>query len=277
MYDKCMKDLSNENVIQLDKNGLSYLQFKKLSEYPEIYHLFSLKPADIAALSTWEEKKESAMADVRNMQMILDAEDADVCRPCQTHSDHIKTVEAEDAGIYDASFEDTDGLVTGLPGKFLLLGFGDCTPLLFYDPVHAAVGNIHSGWRGTCQRIGAKAVKAMEDAFGSKPADLICCIAPHIRKCHFEVDEDVYLLFRNAFTDFADFEKYVRFEPERNKYYIDTTALNIRMLENAGLKPENIIDSGICTVCHSDMVHSYRADKAASGRSAAVIGLKMKP
>ena len=28
-----MKDLSNENIIQFEKNGVSYLQFRKLNEY----------------------------------------------------------------------------------------------------------------------------------------------------------------------------------------------------------------------------------------------------
>ena len=38
-----MNDLSNENVIQIEKNGVKYLQFKKLLEYEDIIkHAYSL-------------------------------------------------------------------------------------------------------------------------------------------------------------------------------------------------------------------------------------------
>ena len=39
------------------------------------------------------------------------------------------------------------------------------------------------------------------------------------------------------------------------------------------LKEENIIDSGICTVCNSDILHSYRTEKQNAGRNAAIMCL----
>ena len=46
------------------------------------------------------------------------------------------------------------------------------------------------------------------------------------------------------------------------------------MLKEAGLKAENIVDSGICSVCNSDQIHSYRAEKEGYGLGTAIIGLK---
>ena len=43
-----MKDLSNENVIHVKKDGLEYIQFKILLEYKNIKHCFTLKPLDFA-------------------------------------------------------------------------------------------------------------------------------------------------------------------------------------------------------------------------------------
>lgn len=60
-------------------------------------------------------------------------------------------------------------------------------------------------------------------------------------------------------------------EKRQEKYYIDTTQININLLKEIGLKDENIIDSGICTVCNSKDFHSYRADKEMSGRNGAMI------
>ena len=269
-----MHNLTNRNVIQKDSEHSSYLQFRRLLEYPGLFHMITLKPWDVGTLSTWEKKEETARNTIKEIAEELRIDEQAFVRPCQTHSDHIRRIGEEERGIYPDFLADTDGLVTDVPGTALLLGFGDCTPLLFYDPVQKAIANIHSGWRGTLARIGSKAVTRMQEEFGSRPEDLICCIGPHIRSCHFEVDEDVYRMFAEGFSDFADFETFVRRDAARNKYFIDTTAINRKILRLAGLKEENIIDSEICTVCESSLCHSYRAEKAASGRMAAVIGIR---
>jgi copper oxidase (laccase) domain-containing protein len=46
------------------------------------------------------------------------------------------------------------------------------------------------------------------------------------------------------------------------------------ILEKIGLKKENIIDSGICSVCNSDIIHSFRVEKEGYGLNTALIGLK---
>ena len=57
----------------------------------------------------------------------------------------------------------------------------------------------------------------------------------------------------------------------KQKYNIDTTILNKMMLQEEGLLEENIIDSGLCTVCNSELFHSHRVDKEKSGRNGAFI------
>ena len=52
-----------------------------------------------------------------------------------------------------------------------------------------------------------------------------------------------------------------------------TVKINQELLKQIGLKQENIIDSNICTMCHPEYFHSYRADKENSGRNAAMISL----
>ena len=37
---------------------------------------------------------------------------------------------------------------------------------------------------------------------------------------------------------------------------------------------QNIIDSGICTVCNSDIIHSFRSEKEIKGLETAIIELK---
>ena len=55
------------------------------------------------------------------------------------------------------------------------------------------------------------------------------------------------------------------------KWNIDTVLINKIMLQKLGLKQENIIDSGICSVCNSDMIHSYRVEKKGYGLNTVII------
>lgn len=69
-----------------------------------------------------------------------------------------------------------------------------------------------------------------------------------------------------------DIDKFIK--EGNNKYYIDTTSINKVILNREGVRLENIIDSLICTKCHSKKIHSYRETKEKAGRSSAIIMLK---
>lgn len=169
-----------------------------------------------------------------------------------------------------------DGLLSNKKDISLSLRFADCTPIFLYDKQKNIIGNIHSGWRGTAQKIGQKAVQKMIKDYNSNPEDIIACIGPCIQMCHFKVDEDVKKIFEETFSYMNISDSIIKkgkIEDKKQKYYIDTTLINIKLLEEAGLEKENIIDSGICTACNYDIIHSYRIDKENSGRNTSIIGL----
>ncbi len=58
-----------------------------------------------------------------------------------------------------------------------------------------------------------------------------------------------------------------------DKYYIDTQLINRIILIEEGLLPENIIESEICTKCHSDKLHSFRAEGNTVGRNTSMLCL----
>ena len=97
--------------------------------------------------------------------------------------------------------------------------------------------------------------------FECNPKDIICCICPSIRKCHFEVEKDVKDMFENEFKDLENLNNIIEEKIPNAKWNIDTVLINEMILEKQGLKKENIIDSGICSVCNSDLIHSYRVEK----------------
>lgn len=112
----------------------------------------------------------------------------------------------------------------------------------------------------------------MIEEHSCNPKDIICCIGPCIKKCHFEVSEDVKDQFENEFKE-MDLNQIIQ-NKDNSKYLIDTTKINKNMMKQMGLKEENIIDSGICTVCNQDQMHSYRAHKELAGRNTAIIGMR---
>ena len=109
---------------------------------------------------------------------------------------------------------------------------------------------------------------------GVAEKDIYIFIGPTIRKCHFEVDEDVRDLFYNKFKDDINIDEFIEKSKEKEgKYYIDTVGINRNVLLNIGLKEENIIDSKICSVCDEDKIHSYRAHGEKSGRNITIMEL----
>ncbi len=272
-----MKDLSNENIIHIKRNNIEYIQFKKLLDYKEIVHAFTLNKFgfDIGSNSTFIQNKDKFVENYKILAKDLNIDYNNIIRPYQTHTDCIKIVEKQvkEISIFPDELTNVDGLLTTKSNIVFSLTYADCTPLFLYDPIKKVIGNIHSGWRGTVQKIGQKAVKTMIEKYNSNPKDIICCIGPTIRKCHFEVDEDVMNLFHKQFYNISKVNNIIEKKPN-NKYNIDTVLINKLMLKEIGLIDKNIIDSNICSCCNSDIIHSYRMNKEKAGRCTAIIGLR---
>lgn len=256
-------DLSNENIIHVKDGEIEYIQFKRLLEYKDkLIHAYTLKPLDL---------KGKDKNDINYVKICksLGLDNENVIKPIQTHTNNVGIVlensESED-------FQDIDGLITDVKIKVLSAVFADCNSLLLYDPVKNVIGNIHSGWRGTVSKIGEVAIKKMVDTYGCSPADIICCIGPSIRQCHFEVDEDIKDIFLDVFKD-ESIISFGEIKDGKQKYYVDAIKAIKNMLMCCGLKQENIVDCGICTLCNKDILHSYRAERSNAGRNCSIMCL----
>ena len=263
-------DFTNDIVVHKNIDGTEFLQFRRLLEFPNIKHCYTLRKNGISVFAKGGDEtklKES----YKKVAKALVFDEEHIVKPHQTHTDRVEIVNS-----VQEEFNEVDGLITNKKDIFLCTTSADCTSLLFYDDTKKVIAAIHSGWKGTLQQIGKKAVEKMVKEFGCHPADIICCIAPCIKKCHFEVDEDVMILFKKEFEYTGRIHEIIeegRKVEEKQKYNIDTTLINKIILKEAGILPENIIDSDICTVCHADSFHSYRVDKENSGRNGAFIGM----
>ncbi|MBR0350496.1 MAG: polyphenol oxidase family protein [Clostridia bacterium] len=302
-------DLSNKDVIHIKKNGVEYLQFKKLLEYSDIInHAYTLgiekdyrtSTVDKKLLS--QDKYEIAVDNYKKICEELHTNYINIAQPLQQHTKNVLTISEKmhtnkpDFGY--GEYKNTDGLVTNKKNIILSTTNADCILLLLFDPVKKVIANVHSGWNGTLQRISVVGVNKMINEFNCNPEDIICCICPSIRKCHFEVDEDVKNMFESEFQDFENYDfpnniendmikeiidhqkekkhldNIIEYNKEKNKWHIDTVLINRVLLTKIGLKDENIIDCGICSVCNSNLIHSFRVEKDGYGLETALIELK---
>ncbi len=277
-----MKDLSNTNVIHVKKEGIEYLQFKKLLEYSEkINHAYCLGVDKNFRTETLEhtplsnEKLEKALNDYKNLTSAINSDYTHVVKSRQKHTKNVKCVteKGKQPELYSEQYENTDGLITNKPNIMLSTTNADCILLLFYDPLKNVIANTHSGWRGTLQRISIETVAKMEEEYGSNPKDIICCMCPSIRKCHFEVDKDVKEEFEKEFKELST-NAFIEETESGQKWKIDTIYINREILKKIGLQEKNIIDSGICSVCECDQVHSFRAEGENYGLATAIIEIK---
>lgn len=272
-----MIDLSNENIIHKKEGNIEYIQFRKLLEYEKyVTHCFTIKPLDFGTNDNFYNNKEKIENDYKIISEIIGFDEKNIVRPRQTHTNNVAKI-IDESGIFIDKLNDIDGLITDKSNKVLSLTFADCTPIFLFDFNKKVIGNIHSGWKGTLNKIGKIAVEKMIKEYNCEAQNIICCIGPTIRKCHFEVDEDVKNMFYEQYNYTNKIDEIIykgEVKENKQKYYIDTVDINKLLMKEAGLVDENIIDSGICTVCNSDKIHSYRIDKEKSGRNTSIMFLK---
>ena len=278
-------NLSNENVVHIKKSGIEYLQFRKLLEYEDVIsHAYTLGTNVNFRTATIDKKplpeKEYNKA-IDNYKKNCNALGTDYTHLVKTNQEHTKDVaiakekiNIDKPDINLKEYFEKDGLITNKRGLMLSTTNADCILMLFFDPVKKVIANIHSGWKGTVQQISIIAVEKLISEYKCNPKDIICCISPSIRACHFEVDEDVKDIFYNKFKKLNKINEIIKYNQEKNKWNIDTVLINKELLKNKGLKEENIIDSGICSVCNSKIIHSFRVEKEGYGVETALIELK---
>ena len=170
-----MIDLSNENMLHVKSGDIEYLQFKKLQEYQDIlFHCYTLK-GNNNSYGIDDEQCYKNLCDY----LKINKESIKKIK-YQAHSDKVEIVNSK-----EEIFTDVDGLLTDKKDIYLSLRFADCTPILFFAPKEKVIGNIHSGWKGTVQKISQKGAIKMIKEYNLNPKYLLCFIGPNIgiRRC----------------------------------------------------------------------------------------------
>lgn len=175
----------------------------------------------------------------------------------QIHSDKVLSYE-----FCDEDFNENEGDAIITDEKEVIIGVftADCVPIILVDDVKGVSAAIHSGWRGTFESITLKTVEKMKSEYGCKAEDIKAFIGPHIRKCCYEVSQDLK-------------EKFLEKKKEIDSSILfNGRNLNLEIciekdLIDGGLKEENINSLNLCTYCSNEIkLHSYRKSEGAYGR-----------
>lgn len=255
------------------RDGLSFVVFDRLAATGMVKHGFSTRVGGTSRgcfeslnLSYFRgDVKEDVDENFRRAAAFFDAVPGQIVCGHQTHTDHIRRVDRKDAGkgvTRERDYTDVDGLITDEPGLLLMTSHADCTPLFFVDPIHRAIGLSHSGWKGTLAGIGIVTVRAMHEAYGTEPADIIAAVGPCACGHCYEVGPEVAEAFaakygedrigRPGDTDVFLFPRY------NGKYLLDQKAANVYIMKLAGILPEHITVSGLCTMEEDRLFYSHR-------------------
>ncbi|MFD3258515.1 peptidoglycan editing factor PgeF [Paenibacillus lentus] len=196
----------------------------------------------------------------------------------QVHGTHVAVVEKADKGKgyldREGAFQNTDGLVTNVPGILLTSFYADCVPLYFLDPVRKAVGLAHAGWKGTVGLIASAVIKTLEQEFGSRSEDILAAIGPSIGDCCYEVDEAVMSQVREGLAEGEDIAAFASPSVNPGRCMLNLKELNRIIMIKAGILPTHIECTTWCTSCHPDKFFSYRKQNGTTGRMASWIGMK---
>ena len=173
--------------------------------------------------------------------------------PIQTHSNRVQLIDKH--GIYD----DCDGLLTCNEEIILSLQTADCMPIFLIDIEKNIKGLIHSGWKGTKNKIINNAISIMINN-GSSPSNILIVIGASIHKCCYQIGKELVDYFDQDCIVYCD-----------DKIYLSLQEQIVNDLRKLYIPQSNIHIDNLCTFTNNQL-SSYRRDKGEAGRMISLLG-----
>lgn len=243
-----------KETYRFDTAGM-LVQSPRLLQFPWLSHGSTTR--------LFSEGRPSHSSQARGLREYLKIDHLPVVHARQKHTNRVAVVDdsvmdelREQEGFV---FSQTDALVCQPPNVSIAIFTADCTPMFLVHPRTRMIALSHAGWRGTLGRIAERTVNTMRQ-LGAAPEEIVTWVGPAIGQCCYEVSSELIERFGTEFADAS--EAGVRFYKER---MLDLTELNVFQLAKAGLRPENISVSGLCTK-HDERFPSYRRQGKSAGR-----------
>ena len=279
-YIKLNKESGSTTRINFN-NGVPYISYRILDDIPWLKNAVSTRLGGVskdylASMNLGFNRGDLDESVIRNHEIfanVIGVNPKNIVTGNQTHTTNVKVVTKDDCGkgIYrDRNYTDIDGLITNEKGIVLATYYADCVPLLIVDTKNKAIGLSHSGWRGTVGKIGKVTIEKMGELYGTKPEDIVACIGPSICQKCYEISEEVAVQFKEAFPDNI---KEILIDKGNGKYQLDLWECNRINFKEAGVLPENIKVTDICTCHNTDVLFSHRGHNGKRGNIGAFLSI----
>jgi YfiH family protein len=206
---------------------------------------------------------------------------ADLMRARQVHAATVTV------GRRSGPLPEADILIAREEGLAVAVQAADCIPLLIADVRTGVVAAAHAGWRGLAVRVPGATVAALAREFGSQPSNLVAALGPSIGACCYEVGPEMTDCFVKAGFSTREVERWFLDAPLASSRNPPAPGLVLRrrvghrffdgwtagrdQLAAAGVPPDQIFSSSLCTASHPGTLCSFRRDGPSAGRMAAVI------
>lgn len=249
-------------MIRKKQGEIEWLEFELFAEFHNLAHGIFLRHGGVSegpyhSLNLGGGSGDRHDLVEENRRRVLEVLNVDkLASGHQVHGNEVAWIEADDQEVGEC-----DALMTDKQNIGLLIKHADCQAAILYDPVHHAVANVHSGWRGNVKHIYQATIQKMKNVFGTKPKDLFVGISPSLGPDHSEfIHYQVELP-----EEFWSFQ----IRPQ----YFDLWAIARSQFEAAGVLPHHIEVAGMCTYANEHDFFSCRRQKKIHGHNGTLVML----
>lgn len=250
--------------------NISLYQSDILSKFQNLVHGFTTRKGGVStgefeSMSLSHFRGDDINRVRKNEEILCENLGLDIKKLSSTKQEHTSNIEIINKtnigiGVHFDWESGVDACITMEKNVPLLCYSADCVPILMYAEDVKAVAAVHSGWRGTNEKIAQKTVQKLKE-LGAHPENIYVAIGPCIGACCYEVSADVAEKFGEKYS----------VSKGNQKYMLDLAKVNYDLVCDTGVKKENISVSGICTSCNNDLFFSHRAQNGKSGTLGGII------
>jgi YfiH family protein len=248
---------------------MKFYQSKLLNNHAELLHLFTTKHSGVSiapfeSLNLAFHVGDNPLSVEKNHELLakkLGYNKRTLVHMKQIHSNIVKIVDENDHFYAPPT---CDALITNKKNIPLMVMVADCSPMLFYDPIHKVIAVAHAGRAGAFANITKNVITMFKENFASNPKDICVTIGANIGKCCYEVGDEIFDEAKQLSLEYA-------LKKKGTRYYLDINAILKTQLRLEGIPDEQIDFLGECSSCMCEKYFSYRA----SGVTGRFCGLLM--
>ena len=233
---------------QTSRAGVPFFTFQELERIPGLVHVFTSRQTDvfrdaIEGRQVGEEKSRLLGALHLRRESLVFLE--------QVHSNRVLEQDCDaDVPATDLERGPADGVILTSPGCYAVIRTADCLPIVAVIPARRMVCCLHAGWRGTLDHIAHRGLDRLLSLSGGSPSEAVVALGPCVRRCCYEVGEEV----RERFSEAGH-----KIDEVFEGRMLDLVKANLADLKGLGV--ERVLDSEMCTVCRADLFYSHRLNR----------------